>query len=240
MKKCIALAGALLLSFSSLQAKNTRDLINDVLKFAPEAVEYAVLFSIDCFSGNDKSGKIYLENNSGTYSKSVVKKIAYYLRLEQTDGTIRQVFVTVDPFLEKTMDYGFPRFWPRFPPIQEKVTGLTVKSDVPNVKNGAFSEGNVEIWLQAVSPKNTVKVPGASDTVFDIGDSPVPGHYGVFQIHNTKEKQTVFSVNHWAPGKNVETDIGIGNAPSGNPDWSFSKAGKYYKSAYMLILIKIK
>jgi len=240
MKKCIALVGALFLSLSQVQAKSTGELVKELLKFAPEAAEYAVLFSTDCFTGNDRSGKIYLENNSGMYAKNEAEKIGYYLRLEQTDGTVRQVFVTVDPFLAKTADYSFPRFWPVFPPIQKKVSGLTVKSDVPGVKNGIFAEGNVEIWLQAVSPKNTVKVPGASDTVFDIGDSPVPGHYGVFQIHNTKEKQTVLSVNRWFPGKNTETDIGIGNAPSGNPDWSFSKAGKNYKSAYMLILIKMK
>lgn len=232
---CAALLSAVL---SAADATVPVDPVRDLLEFAPEAEEYTVLYDADCFSGNDNAGKKYLVNNSEKYEKIKPAKIGYFLRLEGTDGTVRRVFATVDPFAEKIIDYGFPRFWPPHTPIQKEVRNLTVKTDVPGVKTGNFPKGNVEIWNVAYSAKNSAGVPGASDTVCDFGDSPFPGHYGVFQLHNTAEKQTVFAVNHWFPAKNTELDVGIGNGPGENPDWTRSCSGANFKSVRMLILIK--
>ena len=56
------------------------------------------------------------------------------------------------------------------------------------------------------------------------------------QIHNFAEKQTVMAYNHWIMGKNSE--VGIGNQPKNNPDWTFSNSGKNYKSADILVLVQ--
>jgi sialate O-acetylesterase len=164
--------------------------------------------------------------------------VGYYLHLVGNDGKVSWVFATVDPFMDKVADYSFPRYWPTFPDIQKPVKNLTVKSNVAGVKTGTFSGGNVEIWLGGMKTANSAKVPGASDDTFDFGDEPTPQLSSVFQLHNTGEKQTVFSVNRWFLGKKNQVDIGIGNAPSGHPDWTGSRAGKNYQSAHLLILIQ--
>ncbi len=233
-KKMFSMVGAGLV-LSGVQAA---DVVQDLLKFAPEAAEYVVLFDADCLSGTDNSGKKYEVNNLEKYGATPIEKVGYYLRLEANDGKVLQVFATVDPFMEKNADYSFPRFWPKFDPIQKNVNNLTVKSDVPGVENGTFPGGNVEIWLGGYTAKNSAGVPGASDEKCDFGDQPTPGNYGSFQLHNTGKKQTVFAVNGWYFKEKV--DLGIGNAPTGEPDWSHSYTGKNMKSARMLILLKVK
>ncbi|MFA6290879.1 MAG: hypothetical protein WC637_03810 [Victivallales bacterium] len=230
----------LLNAADDVKTSQTEEMKKALMQFVPESNEYALLFSMDCFSGNDASGKKYWENNVEAFQNAKVERIGYYLRLERQDGNIEQAWVSMDPFQEKIADCSLPRFWPLFTPIRKEVKNLTVKSNVPGVKNGNFVKGNVEIWLGAVSPINSAGIAGASDTAHDIGDSPEPGHYGVFQIHNTQEKQTIIAFNHWYPAKNTETDVGVGNAPEGEPDWTFSNSGKNCKSACLLILVKVK
>jgi sialate O-acetylesterase len=58
------------------------------------------------------------------------------------------------------------------------------------------------------------------------------------QIHNTAEKQTIIAYNHWSTGKSCE--LGIGNQPAGQPDWTFSKSGEKLKSARILVLVKLE
>ena len=46
--------------------------------------------------------------------------------------------------------------------------------------------------------------------------------YGCMQIHNHDAKQTLLALNHWVNGN--AADLGIGNQPSGQPDWTLSPA----------------
>jgi sialate O-acetylesterase len=49
------------------------------------------------------------------------------------------------------------------------------------------------------------------------------------QVHNHGAGQTLFAINHCG-ADNLTLDIGIGNQPGGNPDWTFAgNSGSYTK-----------
>ncbi|UKI30685.1 MAG: hypothetical protein L6W00_22665 [Lentisphaeria bacterium] len=98
---------------------------------------------------------------------------------------------------------------------------LEVASNVPGIKTGKFEDGNIEFWPGNYGQLNEKSIPGASNAVFDFGDrrqDPANG-YGSMQVHNYREKQTVFAFNQFRGG--AKADCGIGNAPGKNLDWTF-------------------
>jgi len=54
------------------------------------------------------------------------------------------------------------------------------------------------------------------------------------QLHNTGEKQTLFAFNHWNLGT---TEVGIGNQPTGQPDWTFANNGGTYTVKTLQVLV---
>ena len=89
--------------------------------------------------------------------------------------------------------------------------------------------GNLEFWPNNYGPINSANVTNASDATFDFGDQltdPADG-YGSMQVHNHDVRQTLFALNHWREGG--QADVGIGNAATGNPDWTFAKNADNYK-----------
>ena len=211
----------------------------ELLKFAPEAQDYKLVYAADVLQGVDKFGNIkYEQDNSAEYLEKPFTSIAYYLRIVGQDDKVQQVFVTMDAFTKDVKVIGVPAMHPK-KSVQMMVSNLTVKSDVPDVRNGSFQQGNIEFWATNYGPENANKVPGASGKLYDFGDQrSANGNYGSMQVHNFMEKQVVFAVNHWAVGKNA--DVGIGNRTSRNshPDWTFSQSGKNCKSAMLLVLVK--
>jgi sialate O-acetylesterase len=45
-------------------------------------------------------------------------------------------------------------------------------------------------------------------------------------------------LNHWREGKGA--DLGIGNAPSGNADWTFAGNAGSYRSKRLRVLVRFK
>ncbi len=213
------------------------DAEQELQKFAPEAKAFKTVYVVDAFSGVDKGNKKYVKDYSDTFAGKKFKKIGYYLRLVGNDGKVQQVFVTMDPFSQNAKEIGVPAMNPK-KNFQVNVSNLTVKSNVPGVKNGTFPKGNIEFWATNYAAGNGAKIPGADNAKFDFGDTPAPtGNYGSMQIHNTAEKQTVMAYNHWVTGKNAE--VGIGNQSVNNPDWTFSNSGKNYKTADLVVLVQL-
>ncbi len=61
---------------------------------------------------------------------------------------------------------------------------------------------------------------------FDFNDngSSTGNGYGSMQIHNYGASQTIMAYNRWSfSGNSGNEDIGIGNQPTGNPDWTFAQ-----------------
>jgi sialate O-acetylesterase len=58
------------------------------------------------------------------------------------------------------------------------------------------------------------------------------------QVHNHSARQTLFALNHWREGDNA--DLGIGNQPNGNPDWTFAKNAAAYPVRRLRVLVRCK
>jgi len=109
------------------------------------------------------------------------------------------------------------------------------------VKTGTGVDGWIEFWPCNYSAENAAKVPGASQTTYDFGDTMstgTPNGYGSMQIHNLDAKQVVFAYNNWkARG---DGDIGIGNRPTDSPDWTFARNAGYRNLARIIVLVRPK
>ena len=58
------------------------------------------------------------------------------------------------------------------------------------------------------------------------------------QVHNHDAKQTLFAVNHLQAGPGA--DLGIGNQPEKNPDWTFSANAASYQAKRLRVLVRCK
>ena len=114
-------------------------------------------------------------------------------------------------------------------------------SDVKGIVTGTnLDGGNIEFWPNNYSPENSANVPNASGSAFDFGDQQgfPPDGYGSMQVHNHDARQTIFALNHWRDGQGA--DIGIGNAPAGNPDWTFAANAGNYKVKHLRVFVRCK
>ncbi|MCF7818391.1 MAG: hypothetical protein K9M54_10970 [Kiritimatiellales bacterium] len=212
---------------------------NPAVAQVPEADGFRMVYQLDIPAVVDyaKKAPAYAVDNSAT-DMAPFGKIAYYLELQKSDGTKQYAFASMDRFTDDLKKIGVPvdssaaRFF-------QKVANLTVRSNVEGVVPCTDSDGgNIEFWPGNYAPGNAQDIPGASGQ-FDFGDTPsdiVPG-YGCMQVHNWKDKQTVFAFNHWG-GVPSTADVGIGNAPAGNPDWTFSKNAESYTVRRLTVMVK--
>ena len=121
--------------------------------------------------------------------------------------------------------------------FQTRVQNLNVLSNVSGVRTGRIKEGNIEFWPNNYGGQNKARIPGAANDKYDFGDektSPEIG-YGSMQIHNFGARQTIFAYNNFSAGGNA--DIGIGNQPSGNPDWTFSANARNCEKATLYVFV---
>jgi hypothetical protein len=56
------------------------------------------------------------------------------------------------------------------------------------------------------------------------------------QLHNTAATQTIFAMNHWG-SNGYRPCLGIGNQPTGSPDWTHTENAQTYtlKNLYVLV-----
>jgi len=204
----------------------------------PEAKDFKIVYTLDPSNSKTTNGGKNIVYTADKKSQIVgsIDKIAYVLVLNGKN----YVFVSMDPFTTDLNKIGVPTAATKAV-FQQKLKNMFVKSNVKGVKNGEFPDGgNIEFWSSNYGAPNAVKIPGASNSKFDFGDRPSRAGlgYGSMQVHNYKAKQTVFAFNSFRAGKNA--DLGIGNNPKGQPDWTFSKAARKYKSAKLYIMVKTK
>lgn len=205
----------------------------------PEADGFRMIYQIDIPSDANYSQTApeYSLNNSSKDTASF-SQIAYYLELEKTDGTQQSVFVSMDRFTDDLKKIGIPTH-STDAKFMQKVNNLTVRSHPSNAMDCTNSDGgNIEFWSGNYGRENQLKVPGAASNRYDFGDQAndkSPG-YGCMQVHHWKKKQTVFAINHW--GNDGRVDIGIGNAPSSDTDWTFKKNASDYTVRRLSVMVK--
>merc|ERR1712156_657009 len=144
-------------------------------------------------------------------------RVGYYLELEK-DEEVQWVWVSFDAFTTDIKKIAFPTF-ASGAIFQEEVTNMNVASSIPAL-NAEGITGNIEFWPNNYGTNNKMGVSGASNSVYDLGDERSGGgNYGSMQVHSSELGGTIFAINRW--NLNHAVDIGIGNSPSGHPDWTF-------------------
>jgi sialate O-acetylesterase len=211
-----------------------RDLL--VMK-VPEAKDYRLVYDLDLA----KLGKNIIYNADERKNiTSPFDRVAYFLELQQADGRTDYVYVSMDAFTSDLGKIGVPTVQSgAF--FQQNVAHLDVFSNVKGVVRGmGLGGGNIEFWPNNYAPGNSASVPNASGEAYDFGDQPVdPGDgYGSMQVHNHDAKQTIFAVNHWSEGNRA--DLGIGNQPKEQPDWTFSGSAGSYPAKRLRVLVRCK
>ena len=204
----------------------------------PEAEGYKVVYQLDIpFNVNyDRRMPNYSIDKSSEGIK--FDKVAYFFELVEKGGTESYAFASMDKFTDDIKKIGLPVFASEAYFFQ-KVNNLTVRSNVYGVKSCTnFDGGNIEFSPSNYGQGNTKNIPDASNDKYDFGDDS-PGNttgYGSMQVHNWKEKQTVFAVNHW--GSSGVLDVGIGNSRGENSDWTFDQNASKYKTIRLTVLVK--
>ncbi len=193
----------------------------------PESVNYSLIYSLDIPNAADYSGGVKYNIDLSQYIYDF-SRVAYYLELQQSDGPLKYIWVSMDAFATDINQIGVPTV-ASGAVFQQPVASMNVVSSVNGIVTGTgLAGGNVEFWPYNYSEPNANGVPNASDTAFDWGDTAgTGGNYGSMQIANSEASQILFAFNRWG-GNSGTVDLGIGNNPSGNPDYTFAGTASSY------------
>jgi lysophospholipase L1-like esterase len=212
------------------QSRPTTGALNNV----PEASQYTLVYSLHIPDEGKFNAQAVPYEVDNHLSVSHFSRIAYYLELQSTNGTLDFVWASMDAFTQDAGRIGVPvRSSGAF--FQQPVSHLNVFSSVRSLAKGVgFSGGYLEFWPMAYTPENAAHLPNASSLLYDFSDRPSAGDFGSMQVHNIEAAQTVFGFNHWADGK---IDLGIGNSPFGNPDWTFAANASQYTRKILQVFV---
>lgn len=209
----------------------------DLLTQIPEAKPMVLVYDLD-LARMGKPVKYDVDRHAQVTQG--FDRVAYLVELQKGGAPAQYVFVSMDAFTDDAGKVGIPDVaaGPRF---QQKVTSMNVHSNVEGVATGiALDGGNIEFWPNNYAPDNAANIPGASGSAFDFGDQMTepPDGYGSMQVHNYKALQTIFALNHWRDGE--AADLGIGNSPGVNPDWTFTRNAGSYSFKRLRVLVRPK
>lgn len=201
----------------------------------PEAKDYQLVY--DCDLAKAGATIAYTADNS----KSVTRpfdRIAYFLELTEGSQT-KWVYVSMEAFTDDISKIGIPALSTKAN-FQQMMTSMNVYSSEKDIVSGTGLKGNIEFWPNNYGGQNSKNIPNASATAFDFGDGysdPLDG-YGSMQVHNYEAKQVIFAVNNWKSGSGG--DLGIGNGPAPNIDWTFAKNAAKYSAKRIRVLVHLK
>jgi len=202
----------------------------------PESKDYVLVYDMDLAK---LSADIKYEVDRSD-SAPEFDRIGYLVELTEANGQETAVFVSVRAFTNDAKKIGIPTAasQARF---QMAVEDMNVSSSVSGITTGTgIKTGSIEFWPDNYAATNGVKVAGASDSVYDFGDEPVPPveGYGSMQIHDVAAGKTLFAINHWRAGDRA--DIGIGNQEGQQRDWTFSASAGSYTDKRLRVYVRPK
>lgn len=189
--------------------------------FAGDACEFSLVYALDIPNSSDWNTVAdvpYTTDNSATVG--AFDRVAYRVDL---DGTF--VWAEMDPFTDDASQLGVPTDWS----WDQKVDNLTLKTNSTAVSEVSDARGgSIEFWhnCYTAEPRN-----------YDQDDVPTNSAdcYGSMQVHHFTTPAIAF--NRWtsASGNN---DLGVGQAPSGNPDWTFAQNAAGYTSKTLAVYVR--
>ncbi len=203
-----------------------------------EAEAYALVYSTDIgAAGTTRKTAAYRVDHAK--DMGAIDRVAYFLVLKKANEPVQYVWASMDPFVQQADKLGIPTTNTGVT-FRQWVRQMTVQSNVPGVVNGEGIKGYIEFWPNNYNAQNSHTIENASDEVFDFGDTPAPPRegYGSMQIHNPSAKQTVLALNKWQEGANA--DVGIGNSPVGNPDYTFRSNAGDYQLKRLMVFVRTK
>jgi len=203
--------------------------------YVPEAKEYQVIYDLDL---NTLTSPLKYQADKSSSFKGKFDRIAYYMELAKGNEEPQFAFVSMDAFTSELGKIGVPTA-ESGASFQRNVAHMNVYSNAKDVVNGTnLAGGNIEFWPNNYGPANSFRVPNASNEIYDFGDEPSDPKdgYGSMQIHNHDAKQTIFALNHWREAK--KADVGLGNQPQGQQDWTFAANGESYAVKRLRVFVR--
>ncbi|HEU5123848.1 MAG TPA: sialate O-acetylesterase [Verrucomicrobiae bacterium] len=200
----------------------------------PEAKDYQLVYDLNLAKAGKK---IAYDQDRSSEMDRPFDRVAYFLELWNSNDEPHYVYVSMNAFTSDLKKIAVPTV-ESGALFQQNVKAMNVFSNAKGVTTGTnLSGGNIEFWPSNYAPENRANVPGASSSAFDFGDSGGDSNagYGSMQVHNHAKQQTIFAFNHWSEGD--KADVGIGNNPSGNPDWTFKENAKEYSLRRLRVLV---
>jgi sialate O-acetylesterase len=200
----------------------------------PEADDYELVYELDL----NKLGASIQYDVDRHKDVSKFDRVAYLVTLQDSSGKVKSVFVSMDAFTEDITKIGLPTAETKAM-FQQSVESMNVYASDSSVTTGTeIKEGWIEFWPNNYGPANDAKVPGASGTAYDFGDSPGPpiNGYGCMQVHNVGARETVFAINSWKRGR--DADLGIGNHSGEHTDWTFATNASEYDQKKLQVLVR--
>ncbi|MCA9246764.1 MAG: NPCBM/NEW2 domain-containing protein, partial [Planctomycetales bacterium] len=206
----------------------------------PEAADYTLLYELPIpDNGNFNATAVpYSVNNAAALAGVDFSRVGYYMELDNGGG-LEWVFVTMDAFTSDVFALDIPNN-PNPSVWQQTVDNMDVFASAgAGVTTGTgIATGNIEMWPSNYSQGNAANVPGASGSAYDFGDAGAgtgSGH-GSFQVHNYGAGETIFAYNRWGNSGGPD-ELGIGNAPGANTDWTFAANAATYTVKNLQIFI---
>ena len=203
------------------------------LSLVPDNAEYQLVYhlSIPETAGAWNQHPVPYGVNDTHLVPGTFDRVAYAMEL---DG--EWVFVSFDAFTDDIKKIGVPTMNVHEAPVQSYVNNMEIYSSLDSITTGSFDEGNIEFWGGNYGGANALEIPNADGANFDFGDQMVPGTYGSMQVHNYQEGEVVFALNRFGWGDGA-LDVGIGNNPDGNPDYTFAGTAFNYveRSLYVFV-----
>ena len=234
-------------AWSSAVVVTTRT--GSVYEDVPEAADYVLIYSLDIPNGASFSGGNaipYSTDNSRQPMPYGFDRVAYYMVLDS-----EWVFVSMDDFSHGSLrGIGIPHSSLNPVAHQGIIRNMNVyASPGSGIATGtAVQTGNIEMWPGNYSAALDVGIPGASGSAYDFGDRNTAGTssgYGSFQVHNYgavlagggQTGQVIFAYNRWG-SNNGNDELGIGNSPSGHPDYTFEQNAASYTAKRLQIFVR--
>lgn len=214
---------------------------SEVISNVAEAADYSLAYQLDIPATGqhwvNPSDVPYTINNTPVLSAYPFSRVAYYMQLSTPGGGLQWVWVSFDAFTTDMTKIGIPTgstVW------QQIVNNMNVRDYQGSSQDGI--SGNIEFWPNCYGQNNAAAIPGANDFAYDFGDATLPidqscSGYGSFQVHDYAGAKTLFAYNGWAYDGGDE-DLGIGNQPGGDPDWTLAQNSSGYSIRTLYVLVK--
>lgn len=215
-----------------------------VLTNVPEIDSYALIYQLAISNTTYyANGCNYSVDESRFGATQAFDRVAYCMELTDTYGVSKWAYVSMDAFSPDIAKVGVPTA-NRGAMFQQYVSNMNVYGsanivDISITSATGIPAGNIEFWPSNYGSSNDKNIPEANSATYDFGDGGSPstgaGH-GSMQVHNFAAGHTVFALNHFG-SDNLIPELGIGNQPTGQPDWTFANNAATYtvKNLYVLV-----